>query len=40
MTERFINKEIEIQAPASIIWTVLVKRRYINQWAREFSEGT
>ena len=39
MSERHVTKEIEIQAPASSVWDVLVSRSSIEVWAKEFSEG-
>ena len=37
--ERHVVREVEIHAPASSVWDVLVMRTSIEVWAREFSEG-
>lgn len=39
MSKVFIEKEIEIHAPVSKVWAVLVKHQYTKQWINEFSEG-
>ena len=39
MPERSIVKEVEIDARTSKVWDVLVRRDYIEQWVKEFSEG-
>ena len=39
MSEQFINGNITIQAPVSKVWSVLVKKQYIEQWINEFSGG-
>jgi len=35
----FVNKTIEINAPASKVWNVLTRREYTDQWALEFTGG-
>src|ERR671918_1105470 len=39
MKKLFVDKTIEINAPASKVWDALTKREYTDQWALEFSSG-
>jgi len=39
MEKLFVNKTIEINAPASIVWNALTEREYTDQWALEFTGG-
>ncbi|MBM7650785.1 SRPBCC family protein [Neobacillus cucumis] len=39
MTKLFVDKAIEINAPATIVWDVLTLSEYNGQWAVEFSSG-
>ena len=39
MEKLFVNKTIEINAPASKIWNALTRREYTDQWAHEFTGG-
>ena len=39
MEKLFVNKTIEINAPASKVWNALTRREYTDQWAVEFSGG-
>ncbi len=39
MEKLFVNKTIEINAPASIVWQALTEREYTDQWALEFTGG-
>ena len=39
MTKLFVDKTIEINAPASNVWDVLTKSELNCQWAVEFSSG-
>ena len=39
MTKLFVNKAIEINAPAAMVWDVLTLSEYNGQWAVEFSSG-
>jgi uncharacterized protein YndB with AHSA1/START domain len=39
MKKLFINKSIEINAPASKVWDVLTKPQFVDQWAAEFSSS-
>jgi uncharacterized protein YndB with AHSA1/START domain len=36
----FVNKAIEINAPASKIWNALTRREFTDQWASEFTGGS
>lgn len=40
MSKLFVNKSIEINAPASKAWGVLTDREYTSKWAPEFSGGS
>jgi uncharacterized protein YndB with AHSA1/START domain len=40
MKKLFVNKTIEINAPASKVWDALTSREYTAQWAPEFSGGS
>jgi uncharacterized protein YndB with AHSA1/START domain len=40
MPKLFVDKSIEINAPASNAWEVLTNREYTSQWALEFSGGS
>ena len=40
MEKLFVNKTIEINAPASKVWNALTRREYTDQWALEFTGGT
>jgi uncharacterized protein YndB with AHSA1/START domain len=40
MSKLFIDKSIEIDAPASKVWEVLTSRGYTPNWAPEFSGGS
>ena len=40
MREYFIEKSVEISAPASKVWEVLVNPEWLKQWASAFAEGT
>ncbi len=39
MEKLFVNKTIEINAPASKVWNALTRREYTDQWALEFTGG-
>ncbi len=39
MEKLFVEKTIEINAPASKVWNVLTRREYTDQWALEFTGG-
>ena len=39
MEKLFVNKTIEINAPASKVWYALTRREYTDQWAIEFTGG-
>ena len=39
MEKLFVNKTIEINAPASKVWNALIRREYTDQWALEFTGG-
>ncbi len=39
MEKLFVNKTIEINAPASKVWNALTRREYTDQWAVEFTGG-
>ena len=39
MEKLFVNKTIEINAPASKVWDALTRREYTDQWALEFTGG-
>ena len=39
MPKLFVEKSIELNAPASKVWEALTKREYTDQWAGEFSSG-
>ena len=39
MPKLFVDKTIEINAPASKVWDVLTNREHTSQWAPEFSGG-
>src|ERR1700730_9442881 len=39
MSKLFVKKTIEITAPASHVWDVLMKREYTSEWAPAFSGG-
>ncbi|EKE29964.1 MAG: hypothetical protein ACD_2C00071G0003 [uncultured bacterium (gcode 4)] len=36
MARLFIDKKVEINAPPAMVWDVLTKSEYTNQWAKEF----
>jgi uncharacterized protein YndB with AHSA1/START domain len=40
MEKLFVNKTIEINAPASKVWNALIGREYTDQWALEFTGGS
>ena len=40
MEKLFVEKTIEINAPASTVWNALTRREYTDQWALEFSGGS
>ena len=40
MSKNIIEKKVEINAPASRVWEVLVNPEWLKQWAASFSEGT
>ena len=40
MEKLFVEKTIEINAPASKVWNALTKPEYTDQWALEFTGGT
>jgi uncharacterized protein YndB with AHSA1/START domain len=40
MEKLFVNKTIEIDAPATNVWDALTRREYTDQWALEFSGGS
>jgi len=40
MSNLFVDKTIEINAPPFRVWEVLTKREYTAQWAPEFSGNT
>lgn len=37
MRELFVEKSIDVNAPASKVWDVLTKPKYTDKWALEFS---
>jgi uncharacterized protein YndB with AHSA1/START domain len=39
MTKLFVDKMMEINAPASKVWDVLTRSEFNRQWAVEFSSG-
>jgi len=39
MTKLFVDKMVEINAPASKVWDVLTVSEFNNHWATEFSSG-
>ena len=39
MEKLFVNKTIEINAPASKVWNALTRREFTDQWAPEFTGG-
>ncbi len=39
MEKLFVNKTIEINAPASKVWNALTEREHTDQWALEFTGG-
>ena len=39
MQKLFVEKTIEINAPASNVWEVLTRRGHTGEWASEFSGG-
>ena len=39
MEKLFVEKTIEINAPASKVWNALTKREFTDQWALEFTGG-
>ena len=39
MEKLFVNKTIEINAPAAKVWNALTRREYTDQWALEFTGG-
>ncbi len=39
MPKLFVDKTIEINAPATRVWDALTKPEYTNEWAKEFSSG-
>ena len=39
MPKLFVEKTIEINAPASKVWDALTMREYTDQWALEFTGG-
>jgi uncharacterized protein YndB with AHSA1/START domain len=39
MNKLFVNKTIDINAPASKVWDAITKRENTDQWALEFSSG-
>jgi uncharacterized protein YndB with AHSA1/START domain len=39
MDKLFIDKTVEIDAPAAKVWAVLTEREYTDQWVAEFSPG-
>src|SRR5437899_11574530 len=39
MPKLFVEKTIEINAPASKVWDVLTRREHTGEWAPEFSGG-
>lgn len=39
MKKLFVDKAIEINARISKVWDTLIKRKYTDQWALEFSSG-
>ncbi len=39
MPKLFVDKTIEINAPASKVWDMLTNREHTSQWAPEFSGG-
>jgi uncharacterized protein YndB with AHSA1/START domain len=39
MEKLFVEKTIEINAPASKVWNALTRREYTDQWVLEFSGG-
>jgi uncharacterized protein YndB with AHSA1/START domain len=40
MSKLFVDKSIEINAPAAKVWAVLMEREYTAKWASEFSGGS
>jgi uncharacterized protein YndB with AHSA1/START domain len=40
MPKLFVQKSVEINAPASKVWQVLTSREHTSQWAFEFSGGS
>ncbi|MGE8203464.1 SRPBCC family protein [Heyndrickxia sp. NPDC080065] len=39
MKKLFVDKTIEINAPAPKVWNAITKRKNSDQWAQEFSSG-
>ena len=39
MEKLFVEKTIEINAPASKVWNALTRREYTDRWALEFTGG-
>lgn len=39
MNKLFVDKTIEINAPAAMVWDAITKRENTDQWALEFSSG-
>lgn len=39
MEKLFIDKSINIEAPASKVWDVLTRRDYTDKWTEEFEKG-
>ena len=39
MPKLFVEKTIEINAPASVVWDVLTNLEHTSEWAPEFSGG-
>ncbi len=39
MEKLFVNKTIEINAPASKVWDALTRREFTDQWAPQFTGG-
>jgi hypothetical protein len=40
MSKLFVDKSIQINAPAAKVWEVLTEREYTGKWAPEFSRGS
>lgn len=39
MNKLFVDKTIEIEAPAAKVWEAITKKEYTEKWAVEFSSG-